>query len=411
MFRREALEHQQDRLLGSALHTHLPRVRWLVALACLVPVALLAFAVGGQYTRKEHVTGYLVPTAGLIKVQTPQAGTVLRLQVAEGQAVRQGDVLLVLDSERHNPSTRDAQAAMQHEVADRRASLQRELANQAAIDGLSARALAQRIQSLEAQREQARQQLALQRSRVASAERTLQRHEALVADRFLSEAALSQKQEELIDQRGQLAALLRSLASLDNDLSTARADLASSTLKRSNNGAALQRQISELSQQLTEADNRRGVVLTAPADGTVTTLLTDVGQMAAPGAPLLSILPAGAALEAQLLVPTRAAGFIQPGQSVALRYQAYPYQRFGHHLGQVRQVGRTVIQANESSLPVPVAEPVYRVTVALPSQQVKAYGQAMALQAGMLLDADVWIDRRSLLAWLFDPLLSVTGKV
>jgi membrane fusion protein len=40
-----------------------------------------------------------------------------------------------------------------------------------------------------------------------------------------------------------------------------------------------------------------------------------------------------------------------------------------------------------------------------------AYGQSLALRSGMLLDADVWIDRRRLIEWIFDPLLSVAGRV
>ena len=243
------------------------------------------------------------------------------------------------------------------------------------------------------------------------AERTVARHEQLVAAHFVSEATLQQKQDELIDQRNQLAQIQRSITSLNSDLNAARLELAASGLKRANNTAGIERQISELAQQLTEADTRRGVVLTAPADGTVTTILAEVGQAATPNAPLLSILPAGAELQAQLLVPTRAAGFIRPGQQVALRYQAFPYQRFGHHIGKVTEVGRTVIQPNESSLPMPVQEPVYRVTVRLPMQQVRAYGQAMALQAGMAVDADIRIDRRRLIEWVFDPLLSITGRV
>ena len=110
-------------------------------------------------------------------------------------------------------------------------------------------------------------------------------------------------------------------------------------------------------------------------------------------------------------MPTRAAGFIKPGQKVALRYQAFPYQRFGHHEGEVTRVGRSVIQPNETSLPVAVNEPVYRVTVKLPSQGVMAYGQAMNLQSGMGVDADIRLDTRRVIEWFFEPILSVTGRV
>ncbi len=249
------------------------------------------------------------------------------------------------------------------------------------------------------------------KNRVAAAERTVARHEQLVAARFVAEATVQQKQEELLDQRARLAETQRIIAGLERDLATARAELASAGLRRANTASAIARQIAELEQQLTEADSRRSVVITAPADGTVTTLLAEPGQTATPGTPLLSLLPEGAELQAQLLVPTRAAGFIRVGQEVVLRYQAFPYQRFGHHLGQVVEVGRSVIQPGEAGQSGSTQEAVYRVTVRLPAQSVQAYGEAMALQAGMALDADVRLDRRRLIEWLFDPLLAVTGRV
>lgn len=411
LFRPAAVAAQCNTLYGDTSMARGPRTGWLVLAALVAVLSLIAFAVWGQYTRKEHVLGYLSPTSGLIKVYTPQAGTVLERRVSEGQKVRQGDVLMVISSDRSSTSTRDAQATVLTQLSERRDSLKREQDKQAQIDQLAAASLQQRIRGLSAEIEQARAQLELQRSRVASAQTTIKRYEDLVASRFMSDAALQQKQEELLDQRGQLANLQRSIASLTRDLDAARTELAASSLKQSNNSAQLERQMSELAQQLTETDSKRSVVLTAAADGVVTTILAEVGQSANTSAPLMSILPAGASLEAQLLVPTRAAGFIKPGQKVALRYQAFPYQRFGHHEGEVTRVGRSVIQPNETSLPVSVNEPVYRVTVKLPSQGVMAYGQAMNLQSGMGVDADIWLDTRRVIEWFFEPILSVTGRV
>lgn len=410
-FRQEAVAAHADTLYGTPLAATTPRVTLLVFAALAIALVALAFAGWAQYTRKEHVSGHLAPTRGLIKVYTPQAGAVVERRVAEGQQVRRGDVLMVISSERSSAGTRDSQGAVLSQLQDRRDSLERERAKQEEIDRLAGDALAQRVRSLAAEVDQAREQHALQKRRVENAEVTLKRHEGLVASQFMSEAALQQKQDELLAQRSQLAQLGRSIAGLERELDTARTELAASSLRRSNNAAQIGRQMSELQQQLTEVDAQRGVVLTAAADGTVTTILAEVGQTVTPNAPLLSILPAGAALEAELLVPTRAAGFIKPGQSVALRYQAFPFQRFGHHEGEVLRVGRSVIQPNEAQLPTAINEPVYRVTVKLPSQQVMAYGQAMNLQSGMAVDADVWIARRRVIEWLFDPLLSVAGRM
>jgi len=112
-------------------------------------------------------------------------------------------------------------------------------------------------------------------------------------------------------------------------------------------------------------------------------------------------------------------GFVRPQQAVQLRYQAFPYQKFGHHGGRVLQVSRTPLQAAElAGLPLPeamkdtaTAEPLYRITVVLEQQAVQAYGRPHALAPGMQLDADVMLDRRRLIEWIFEPLLSVTGRV
>lgn len=411
LFRQEALVAQQDKLHGDTLFTPAPAVRWLTGAALLIVAAIIGFAFWGQFTRKEHVVGYLVPTKGLIKIFTPQTGTVSEKHITEGKTVKQGDILLVISSERATASTHEAQGVVLAQLRGRRESLRQEQVKQSQIDSLTASELASRGHGLEIEIAQAQGQLELQRARVASAQRTVSRYEQLVASRFISEATLQQKHEELLDQRNQLAGLERSITGLSRDLNTVRTEQVAAGLKRDNNLGAIARQISELEQQLTEGDIRRTVVLTAPADGTVTTIMAEVGQAANPNAPLLSILPAGAELEARLLVPTRAAGFIQPKHAVALRYQAFPYQRFGHHAGAVVDVGRTVVQPNESTLPLALQEPVYLVTVRLDEQQVRAYGQNMPLQAGMALDADIHLDRRRLIEWVFDPLLSVTGRI
>lgn len=411
LFRPEVFAQHQEGANGEVLLARLSVVTWLVSLAVASALAVAAFVIWGEFTRKEHVSGYLLPTRGLVRVFAPLNGTVVEKRVHEGQRVEQGEMLLVLSSERGSPATRETQAAILGELRQRRDSLRSERSTQEEIDALASSALASRARGIETELAAVQGQLDLQNRRVAAAERTVTRHEQLVAARFVAEATLQQKQEELLDQRNQLAQVQRNLASLQRDLAATRSELAASRLQRSNHSAAIERQISELEQQLTDADSRRSFVVSAPVDGTVTTILAEPGQSVASAQPLLTILPAGAELQAQLLLPTRAAGFIHPGQEVVLRYQAFPYQRFGHHLGEVSEVGRSVLQPGDAGLPPTIQEAVYRVTVRLPTQSVQADGKAIALQAGMQLDADIHVDRRRLIEWLFDPLVSIMGRV
>jgi membrane fusion protein len=154
-------------------------------------------------------------------------------------------------------------------------------------------------------------------------------------------------------------------------------------------------------------------VLRAPRAGIVSTLLMKTGQHVASGQPLLSILPAGSKLEAQLLVPSSAIGFVAQGDRVVLRYQAYPYQKFGQQYGKVVQVSRSALSPAETAslLGQNISTPLYRVLVALDRQTVDAYGKAEALKPGMALNADILLDRRSLWQWVFEPLYGLRQQL
>jgi membrane fusion protein len=111
-----------------------------------------------------------------------------------------------------------------------------------------------------------------------------------------------------------------------------------------------------------------------------------------------------------LFVPTRAVGFVRPGHAVRVLYDAFPYQQFGTYGGRVNEISRTVLTKSDISGPVELKEPAYRVTAALDRSDVDAYGKSIPLQADMLLKADIILEKRSLMTWFLDPLLSVSMR-
>jgi membrane fusion protein len=93
---------------------------------------------------------------------------------------------------------------------------------------------------------------------------------------------------------------------------------------------------------------------------------------------------------------------------VALSLQAFPYQRYGTVPGIVRTVSTTVLAPTEVGFPgLDLIEPVFRIRVSLSREAMHAYGQAIPIQSGMLVSADIVFDRRTLLQWVFDPIYAV----
>ena len=129
--------------------------------------------------------------------------------------------------------------------------------------------------------------------------------------------------------------------------------------------------------------------------------------MADPRRPLLDILPLKSPLQAVLLVPTRAIGFVRPGQEVRLLYEAFPFQRFGAYSGHVESVSKTILSEADTGSPMQLKEPSYKVVATLDRPDIDANGQKIPLQAGMMLRADILLERRELVRWLLDPILNV----
>ncbi|SFR93960.1 HlyD family efflux transporter periplasmic adaptor subunit [Mitsuaria sp. TWR114] len=412
LFRAEAQASQQQAWLGS-VQLHRPAtLRWLSLLALGGVVAVGAFLFSTEYTRKARVNGLLVPERGVMRLSVPQSATVVARPVQDGQQVREGDVLFVLSLDSANP-TGDS---LSRTLKDREQSLGAAQAQQRELAQSQAASLKARIATLESTLRQADAELQLHAQREALAQQSLGRLESLAKDQFVSSAQVQTKREELLGLQAQRQALSRERENLQREALGLQAELQAIPLKAQVQQGELARDIAALQAQGVENEARRRLVLRAPSDGQMSTVLAEPGQVVQAGTQLAALLPARTPLQAHLYAPSSAVGFLRPHQAVLLRYQAFPYQKFGQQAGEVLQVARTPLQAAElAQLGLPAAmaqgEPMYRITVQLQRQSVEAYGQDQTLSPGMLLEADVLLERRRLIEWIFEPLLSLARRV
>jgi membrane fusion protein len=170
-------------------------------------------------------------------------------------------------------------------------------------------------------------------------------------------------------------------------------------------------EIASLEEKRAGAHSQNGFALIARATGTITAMQARLGQPVDTVKPLMTIIPRGTQLQAELYVPSRAIGFVNEGQTVRLLYDAFPYTRFGPGFGTVVQRSSAVLMPEEVSAAVKVTEPVYRVTVELQGNFMSAYSPPVPLQSGMALTADIILEDRSFIALLLDPLLAAQGRV
>jgi membrane fusion protein len=416
LFRAEALEHQERDWLGSIQLIRPVSLAVLTALAVLVAVAVAAYLTLGEYTRKAKVGGYLVPDRGVIRLLAPQPATIVESHVAEGRAVRRGDVLFVLAVGQATLSG-DTQAAVQTSIASRALSLQGAARQRGELEQTQLAAIDRQIDEMQRELGSMKIESDLQRQRLVLAEQAQAQYESLRNDNFVSAAQVRTKAEEVLNVKAQLQGLERQRASRLREIAALQAQRRELPMLARSAQGAIDRDLAALAQQAAETEARRRVVVRAPQDGVVSGVLAEPGQTVTPAVALASLLPADAKLQAHLFAPSSAVGFVRANQAVQLRYQAFPYQKFGHQSGQVVQVSRSPLQSSElAGLALPASlsaggEPLYRITVTLDRQSVAAYGQPQALAPGMQLEADVLLDRRRLVEWLFEPVLGIAGRV
>ncbi len=413
LFRPEAVEAQSQQWLGQVLLVR-PlslRVTSWVAVAMLAAVLLLAAST--SYTRKATASGVVVPDRGLIRLVPSAPAVVLDRQVVEGQTVQAGDRLFVLALDRADFDGQ-VRGKVQRSLVERRQSLEGALRQQQGLAAERQAAWARRLDALAAERNQLDGESALLAQRLTLAQQAHQRLESLEAAQFISSAQVQGKSEDLLAAQAAMQGLGRQRAALDRERAEIEGERRSAPFLAESAIGGITRELAALTRETAEVDAERHLVVRAPQAGTVSAVLADVGQSVSPASALASLVPAGATLQVHLYAPSSAIGFVQPGQTVRLRFESYPYQKYGHGTGRVLEVSRLPLGAAElAALALPAggrggadgatpSEPLFRITVAL---EALPPGAAAPLVAGMRLSADVLLDRRRLIEWLFEPLL------
>lgn len=150
-------------------------------------------------------------------------------------------------------------------------------------------------------------------------------------------------------------------------------------------------------EELVKARQRsRLQVLVSPVDGMVAQrAVHTVGGVAGAAKPIMTIVPVDGALVAEVKILNKDVGFVRPGQSVALKLEAFPFTRYGTVPGQIESIGSDAIQDEKQGL-------VYPARVLLQPKATR--GETIDLSVGMAATADIRTGSRSILSYLLSPI-------
>ncbi|MBL0419447.1 HlyD family efflux transporter periplasmic adaptor subunit [Ramlibacter sp. AW1] len=388
----------------------MPKLSIVATSAAVLFAALLALLYFAEYTRRERVTGIATTGLGAMRVYAPTQGAVVKRLVNEGEAVREGQPLLVLSSERNTAAMGNTHEAIATELSRRRRMLESEVRQQVLLNRVQSGKLSNLVAAAKVEEEKLDSEIGLTQSRERLAESTWKRYQTLVESGFASETALTEKEQELIAIRIQVKSLERQRDNVRKDSSSFVSQIGELQHRAELEASALNRGVAELQERLAETDSRREIIVLAKISGTVTGITVDKGQVVDPSAPLLAILPHGETRDVQLYVPSRAIGFISPGTAVMVRFDAFPYQKFGQYRAVVRDISRAPLQRHELQTTLPTPDDYFRVWAVAERSSVSAYGRNIDIQNGMRLEADLLLESRRIYEWVLEPLLGFGAR-
>lgn len=404
MFRREALAHRADRLAGDvvvAIPMSWQAIGYLMLAGVLIAVTFLSLA---KYDRIEQASGLIVPDKGVAPIMPSRTGVVTALFAGDNERVKAGDRLAAIRVDEDLGSGGSIAALALQAVEQQDKSLAAQAQASSAADRAQEAQIAASRTGLLAQIAQIEAQIELQEKSVATAQRDLEEVRAVAARGFISRRDIQLREDNVVSRQQQLAQLRQSLEEKRSAFVEADRRTTQVSAQSRSQSAAIGAARAQVAQQAATIKGAGSYVLRSPVDGVVTASAVKVGQVALPQVPLMSVVPARSKLRAELWVPSAAIGFVRPGQRVRLAIEAFAYQRFGTIEGTVDVVARTGV-AREG--PDGVSSIVYPAIVSLDQSFVTAYGRRHELMPGMALSARILTERRSLIAWLFDPVFAV----
>lgn len=409
LFRPEVLQSQNRGLTGHICLVQPPPIRWLTILITLFVVVGVFFLATGQYSRKQQVNGVLQTLEGIMRLQVQSDGIVSRLLVRDGETVSAGAPLVEISSQRFGQQQDELSGTLLVQASKVLKHLNNEKQQVKTQQEFVLQQLDSEINSLTLQIRELSYQQEILLERMEINNEQLARLHTLSDSGFVSVLELNRQRDQLLSLKQEERAIHTKVLQLQQLLAGLQSQKISLPARHSQELLTLEQQIELQRSKLAELSYQQVSVLRAPKAGIVSSLQFKVGQQVNNGQLALSLLPEVSSLEAVLYLPTEKIGFVGLGQEARLRYHAYPYQRFGVFTGTVLEISDTV------TLPTDFPElmltgPSFRVRVGLPSQTVLAYQKSLPLKAGMTLEADLITEKRSLLQWLFDPVLSLRGK-
>lgn len=379
---------------------------WIGRILMLLVLLLLLWSVLGEIDIVVNAQGKIIPSGRTKTIAAVEVASVRALHVSEGQAVKAGDLLIELDA-------RASDAEHDKALGDRETAVLTAARSRALLSAINS-GKQPHLMSLETtdiatkRKREAEQHLADQwgdfiarlgrldgeirryAQSLPIAEQRAHDYADLAATNDVSRHAWLEKEQQRIELEGQL-----------NDMRSQKASLIAETRKTAQDtlSEALRVVASSAQDARRAAAHSELLRLTSPIDGTVQQLNANTIGTAVPAAQaLMQIVPRQGVVEMEAMMENKDVGFVEEGQSAAIKIDAFEYTKYGTIPARVSHVSRDAIQDEKRGL-------LYSVKVELLSSSLSVNGRQVPITAGMSGSVEIKTGSRRVIEYVLSPLL------
>ncbi|EFQ9162780.1 HlyD family secretion protein [Salmonella enterica] len=395
----------------------------LVISVCIIFLTVfITFVIMGSYTRRVNVSGEITTWPRPVNIYSSVQGFIVKQFVTEGQEIRKGEPVYQIDVSRSTSSG---------VVSDnQRKDIENQIVRIANIISRLEDSKKATLQTLEKQKMQYQEAFERSTAIVRRAEegiiimknnmnnyRTYQKKGLINKDQLTNQTALYyQQQNNLLSLSGQNEQNALQITSLESQIKIQAADF-------DNRIYQMELQRYELQKELINTDVNGEVIIRALSDGKIDSLSVTVGQMVSAGDSLLQIIP-DKIKDHYLVVwaPNDAVPYINPGDRVNIRYEAFPAEKFGQFAATVLLVSKTPASSQEmlTYQGAPrnnqnTSVPYYKIVVRPDLQEIRYDGKFLPIENGMKAQGTLFLEKRKIYQWMLSPFYdmkhSATGPV
>lgn len=410
LFRKEVLARQGERLWGELLHIKAINYSFLSVLIVLVTVGALIFLVKNDYYRKQEVRGQLVSDKAMIVVGPANSGILVSLNTAVNGQVQSGEVVFGIQEDASVSKNTFYTDAILHNLWRRRENLHSQIDLETLRQQNRQKQQVRQLEILKINSEQLNNLIRIENQLLQLKKADYTRVEHLVRNKMLARIDSEKSYSDYLQRQSALENTLLKKSELEMRERELQSSLENSNTESRLSVLALESELTNLDQEILSVQSRIYSETIAPITGTVSSINAEIGEFVSAQDAVMIIRPIQSKIAAELFVPSRAIGFLKLGQQTHIRLDAFPYQKFGVQSGEVASISNSVLLPDEIPRNMNINEPVYQVTIALDAQSIHAFGEEIPLRPGILLDANIILEKRNLLEWLLEPLFSVLNN-